>query len=80
MVASSKLQKFVSLICSFILIKKKHLLNHTPLLFTSPNMSFPHFTVHTILPPPSHELTTPGLPDQCLNHYATAAFSCTIQS
>ena len=60
--------------------KKESIFTITLLLFTSPNMSFPHFTVHTILPPPSLELTTPGLPDQCLNHYATAAFSCTMQS
>ena len=60
--------------------KGHHLHHHSPLLFTSPNMSFPHFTFHTILPPPRLELTTPGLPDQCLNHYATAAFSFITQS
>ena len=61
-------------------MKKNHLLIHTPLLFISPNMSFPHFIIHTTLPLPSFELMTPGFPDQCLNHYATVAFSCIIQS
>ena len=33
-----------------------------------------------LLPPSRFELTTHGLPDQCLNHYSTAALSNIIQS